>query len=73
MNDRRPVGILGGHSQLLGDEGSGFWIGRQAVRAALRDIDDGVALRDVDADGRCAGRFDRQDRTTRIAHHELVR
>jgi glucosamine kinase len=42
MRDRRPVGILGGHGWLLGDEGSGFWIGRQAVRATLRDLDDGV-------------------------------
>lgn len=42
MRDRRPAGILGGHGWLLGDEGSGFWIGRQAVRATLRDLDDGV-------------------------------
>jgi N-acetylglucosamine kinase-like BadF-type ATPase len=26
----------GGHGFLLGDEGSGYWIGREAVRAALR-------------------------------------
>lgn len=43
MTDRRPVGILGGHGWLLGDEGSGFWIGREAVRTTLRDLDDGVA------------------------------
>lgn len=42
LNDRRPVGILGGHGWLLGDEGSGFWIGRQAVRAALCELDDGL-------------------------------
>lgn len=29
----------GGHGFLLGDEGSGWWIGREAVRAALRDRD----------------------------------
>jgi N-acetylglucosamine kinase-like BadF-type ATPase len=42
VHDRRPVGILGGHGWLLGDEGSGFWIGRQAVRAALRELDEGL-------------------------------
>lgn len=29
----------GGHGFLLGDEGSGWWIGREAVRAALRGRD----------------------------------
>jgi N-acetylglucosamine kinase-like BadF-type ATPase len=29
----------GGHGYLLGDEGSGYWIGREAVRAALRSAD----------------------------------
>ena len=29
----------GGHGYLLGDEGSGYWIGREAVRAALRAAD----------------------------------
>lgn len=43
VHDRAPVGILGGHGWLLGDEGSGFWIGREAARAALRDLDDGIA------------------------------
>ena len=27
---------VGGHGFLLGDEGGGYWIGREAVRAALR-------------------------------------
>jgi N-acetylglucosamine kinase-like BadF-type ATPase len=31
--------ILGGHGFLLGDEGGGFWIGRNGVRAALRAAD----------------------------------
>jgi glucosamine kinase len=30
---------VGGHGFLLGDEGSGYWIGREAVRAALRAAD----------------------------------
>ncbi|MGH2698683.1 MAG: N-acetylglucosamine kinase [Actinomycetota bacterium] len=29
----------GGHGYLLGDEGSGYWIGVRAVRAALRAVD----------------------------------
>ncbi|HEX6756629.1 MAG TPA: BadF/BadG/BcrA/BcrD ATPase family protein [Mycobacteriales bacterium] len=32
---------VGGHGFLLGDEGGGYWIGREAVRAALR-ADDGL-------------------------------
>jgi glucosamine kinase len=28
--------ILGGHGYLIGDEGGGFWIGREGLRAALR-------------------------------------
>jgi glucosamine kinase len=31
--------IIGGHGFLLGDEGGGFWIGRNGVRAALRAAD----------------------------------
>jgi glucosamine kinase len=30
---------VGGHGFLLGDEGGGYWIGREAVRAALRGAD----------------------------------
>lgn len=29
----------GGHGYLLGDEGSGYWIGREAIRTALRSAD----------------------------------
>ncbi|MCP2251938.1 BadF-type ATPase [Prauserella aidingensis] len=35
IRDRRMVSISGGYGWLLGDEGSGFWIGREAVRATL--------------------------------------
>jgi N-acetylglucosamine kinase-like BadF-type ATPase len=44
MQDRRPAGIYGGHGWLLGDEGSGFWIGRQAARAVLAALDEGAPL-----------------------------
>lgn len=30
---------VGGHGYLLGDEGGGYWIGREAVRAAMRGAD----------------------------------
>ncbi len=30
---------VGGHGFLLGDEGGGYWVGREAVRAALRAAD----------------------------------
>ncbi|MGW3635579.1 N-acetylglucosamine kinase [Streptomyces sp. NPDC005122] len=36
---RRCVATVDGDGWLLGDEGSGFWIGRGAVRAALRMAD----------------------------------
>jgi len=32
----------GGWGPMIGDEGSGFWIGREAVRKAFRAIDEGV-------------------------------
>ena len=38
-----------GHGWLLGDDGSGFWLGREAVRAALRSLDAG------EPQGRLAG------------------
>jgi glucosamine kinase len=48
-----------GHGWLLGDDGSGFWLGREAVRATLHTLDAGEppgrlvgsVLRALDADG----------------------
>jgi N-acetylglucosamine kinase-like BadF-type ATPase len=37
---RRVAELRRGHGWLLGDEGSGFWIGRQAARVALVTVDD---------------------------------
>ncbi|WBB60055.1 hypothetical protein O7599_31690 [Streptomyces sp. WMMC500] len=37
--DRRQTATTDGHGWLLGDEGSGFWIAREALRAALRALD----------------------------------
>jgi N-acetylglucosamine kinase-like BadF-type ATPase len=39
IEDRAPVSETDGYGWLLGDAGSGFWIGRRAVRAVLADLD----------------------------------
>ncbi|MER6954227.1 BadF/BadG/BcrA/BcrD ATPase family protein [Streptomyces sp. NPDC000618] len=39
MVTRAPAATSGGDGWLLGDDGSGFWIGRRAVRSALRAAD----------------------------------
>jgi glucosamine kinase len=41
VTDRRLTRTADGHGWLLGDEGSGFWLGREAVRATLRALDAG--------------------------------
>ncbi|GIG59461.1 N-acetylglucosamine kinase [Longispora fulva] len=40
--DRRLGLISDGHGWLLGDRGSGFWLGLHAVRAALADLEEGI-------------------------------
>jgi glucosamine kinase len=39
VEDGRQVDVADGLGWLLGDEGSGFWIGHRVVRAALADLD----------------------------------
>ncbi|MBA3366570.1 MAG: ATPase [Actinobacteria bacterium] len=39
VNGRGTRARAGGHGYVLGDEGGGYWIGREAVRAALRSRD----------------------------------
>lgn len=39
MVERRPDRWRDGHGWLLGDDGSGFWVGREVVRAALSALD----------------------------------
>ncbi len=39
VEDGRQVAVSDGLGWLLGDEGSGFWIGQRVVRAALADLD----------------------------------
>ncbi|MGH9408797.1 MAG: BadF/BadG/BcrA/BcrD ATPase family protein [Vicinamibacterales bacterium] len=38
-NDRNEAARAGGWGYMLGDEGSGYWIGRAALRAVLRQAD----------------------------------
>lgn len=39
VRDHVLTRTAGGHGWLLGDEGAGFWLGREAVRALLADLD----------------------------------
>jgi N-acetylglucosamine kinase-like BadF-type ATPase len=39
VEDGRQVAVADALGWLLGDEGSGFWIGQRVVRAALADLD----------------------------------
>ncbi|MCP2332614.1 N-acetylglucosamine kinase [Actinoalloteichus caeruleus] len=39
VDQGRLVRTAGGHGWLLGDEGSAFWLGREAVRLTLRELD----------------------------------
>ncbi|WP_329011804.1 ATPase [Micromonospora rifamycinica] len=43
VRDLRLDRVADGHGWLLGDAGSGFWLGREAVRALLADLDTGRA------------------------------
>ncbi|WFE52901.1 BadF/BadG/BcrA/BcrD ATPase family protein [Micromonospora sp. WMMD1155] len=44
VSDLRLDRIADGHGWLLGDAGSGFWLGREAVRRLLADLDSGHTL-----------------------------
>jgi N-acetylglucosamine kinase-like BadF-type ATPase len=58
LTGNRLTRTADGHGWLLGDDGSGFWVGREAVRTALRSLDAGTpsgplvesVLRELDAD-----------------------
>jgi glucosamine kinase len=42
IENRARVATAGGYGWLLGDEGSAFWLGREAVRVALRALESGA-------------------------------
>lgn len=37
--DAGPPVVIDGHGYLLGDDGAGYWIGREGLRAVLRSVD----------------------------------
>jgi N-acetylglucosamine kinase-like BadF-type ATPase len=66
--ERGDPRIIGGHGYLLGDEGGGFWIGREGLRAALRAAEARASptiLRDLAAE-----RFGELDRVPVRLHDE---
>jgi glucosamine kinase len=42
IHEHRLARFTGGHGWLLGDEGGGFWLGREAIRALLSVLDTGT-------------------------------
>ena len=60
IEQHRLAATTGGHGWLLGDEGSAFWLGREAVRTALRTLE-GRAPRD-DLTDRVLGELGAADR-----------
>lgn len=46
IEQHSAVFSIGGHGWLLGDEGSAFWLGREAVRETLRALEIGEGTRD---------------------------
>ncbi|ADB30416.1 ATPase BadF/BadG/BcrA/BcrD type [Kribbella flavida DSM 17836] len=44
VRDHRLVRTADGHGWLLGDDGSGFWLGREAMRSVLRALDLGEPI-----------------------------
>ena len=49
IRERRMVATAGGYGWLLGDEGSAFWLGREAVRRALDELSATGPLGDLTA------------------------
>ncbi|MBG0830242.1 ATPase [Planomonospora sp. ID67723] len=45
--DHEPVALADGYGWLLGDEGSAFWLGRAAARAAVRQAGSGLPMHDA--------------------------
>ena len=74
LTDHRLTRTADGHGWLLGDDGSGFWLGREAVRATLRTLDAGTppgplvegVLGELDADR--PGLEGRHDRVIQVVN-----
>ncbi|MET8332510.1 BadF/BadG/BcrA/BcrD ATPase family protein [Streptosporangium canum] len=65
IEDGEPVAVSDGLGWLLGDQGSGFWLGREAARAAVRGLSrgesDGLLTRLVAEEIRDSDNHDGQD------------
>ncbi|MER5425956.1 N-acetylglucosamine kinase [Streptosporangium roseum] len=65
IEDGEPVAVSDGLGWLLGDQGSGFWLGREAARAAVRGLSrgesDGLLTRLVAEEIRDSDNRDGQD------------
>ena len=74
LTDHRLTRTADGHGWLLGDDGSGFWLGREAVRTTLQTLDAGTppgplvesVLRELDADR--PGRDGQHDRVIQVVN-----
>jgi glucosamine kinase len=74
LTDHRLTRTADGHGWLLGDDGSGFWLGREAVRVTLQTLDAGTppgplvegVLRELDADR--PGRDGQHDRVIQVVN-----
>jgi N-acetylglucosamine kinase-like BadF-type ATPase len=74
LTDHRLTRTADGHGWLLGDDGSGYWLGREAVRATLRTLDAGTppgplvkgVLRELGADR--PGRDGQHDRVIQVVN-----
>jgi N-acetylglucosamine kinase-like BadF-type ATPase len=75
LTGRRLTRTADGHGWLLGDDGSGFWLGREAVRATLRTLEAGAepgalvdsVLRELDV-ARTVGRDRQRDRVIHVVN-----
>ncbi len=74
LTSNRLTRTADGHGWLLGDDGSGFWLGREAVRTTLQTLDAGTppgplvdsVLRELDADR--PGRDGQHDRVIQVVN-----
>ena len=74
LTNNRLTRTADGHGWLLGDDGSGFWLGREAVRTTLQTLDAGTppgplvesVLRELDADR--PGRDGQHDRVIQVVN-----
>lgn len=70
--EHRLIATVGGHGWLLGDEGSAFWVGREAVRQALRALDGVEGQRDELTAEVCAHLLGPTDTSPDVTRKKLI-